>query len=112
MAGLDKTENLKGGSGDYWIVKLTPEKPVQPETTIRINAGGPEFITGTKKKFSADLYYSGIDHTRCGLSFGRKAGSECEYQGVFNWDLLCPDWTVRREFSGSEGVGWKVIQNQ
>jgi len=63
-AGLDKTENPKGGSGgDYWIVKLTPERPVQPETKIRINAGGPEFVTETKKKFSADLYYAGIDRT-------------------------------------------------
>ncbi|KAA6439301.1 DNRLRE domain-containing protein [Dyadobacter flavalbus] len=32
-------------------------------TTIRINAGGSEFTTATKKQFSADQYYAGIDRT-------------------------------------------------
>ncbi|GGB78702.1 CBM96 family carbohydrate-binding protein [Dyadobacter sediminis] len=59
-ASGDKTENSRGDY-DFWIVKLAPEQTLLPTTPIRINAGGPEFTTATKKKFSADLYYSGID---------------------------------------------------
>ncbi|TLU96037.1 CBM96 family carbohydrate-binding protein [Dyadobacter sediminis] len=58
-AGGNKTENSKGGR-DYWIVKFAPENPQTP-IPIRINAGGPEFTTATKKLFIADKYYSGID---------------------------------------------------
>jgi hypothetical protein len=60
--GGDKTEPSRGGS-DYWIVKLAPENPPLPQTTIRINAGGPDFTTATKKLFIADKYYAGIDRT-------------------------------------------------
>jgi hypothetical protein len=59
---FEKTENNKGMS-DLWIVKLAPENVSTSPTIIRINAGGPEFTTATKKTFSADKYYSGIDRT-------------------------------------------------
>ncbi|GGB97021.1 CBM96 family carbohydrate-binding protein [Dyadobacter sediminis] len=56
----DKSENSYGGD-DYWIVKMAPENPPLPQNPIRINAGGPEFMTATKKLFIADKYYAGID---------------------------------------------------
>ncbi|QRR01391.1 malectin domain-containing carbohydrate-binding protein [Dyadobacter sandarakinus] len=34
-----------------------------PSTTVRINAGGIAFMTATKKLFSPDQYYAGIDRT-------------------------------------------------
>jgi hypothetical protein len=61
-SGFERSQPLKGLS-DYWFVKLAPENTQLPPTPIRINAGGPEFTTATKKKFSADLYYSGINRT-------------------------------------------------
>ncbi|QRR00191.1 CBM96 family carbohydrate-binding protein [Dyadobacter sandarakinus] len=59
---IDQTEPSRG-EGDYWIVKLAPEKPPVPQATLRINAGGPDFTTATKKLFIADKYYAGIDRT-------------------------------------------------
>ncbi|QRR00885.1 CBM96 family carbohydrate-binding protein [Dyadobacter sandarakinus] len=35
----------------------------KPQTFIRINAGGSDFTTATKKLFIADKYYGGIDRT-------------------------------------------------
>ncbi|QRR01434.1 CBM96 family carbohydrate-binding protein [Dyadobacter sandarakinus] len=58
----DKTEPSRGGA-DYWIVKLAPENLPLPQTTLRINAGGPDFTTATKKLFIADKYYAGTDRT-------------------------------------------------
>ncbi|GGC06742.1 hypothetical protein GCM10011325_36960 [Dyadobacter sediminis] len=60
-ASGDKTQNSRGVS-DYWVVKLAPEN-AQTKTPIRINAGGPDFTTATKKLFIADKYYAGIDRT-------------------------------------------------
>ncbi|QRR01435.1 CBM96 family carbohydrate-binding protein [Dyadobacter sandarakinus] len=34
-----------------------------PQTLVRINAGGPAFTTATQKLFVADQYYAGIDRT-------------------------------------------------
>ncbi|QRR01458.1 CBM96 family carbohydrate-binding protein [Dyadobacter sandarakinus] len=59
---FDKTENKKSNS-DFWIVKLAPEYVTTTPTTMRINSGGPEFTTATKKTFVSDKYYSGIDRT-------------------------------------------------
>ena len=60
-ASGDKTQNTRGVD-DYWVVKLAPENPQTP-TPIRINAGGPDFTTATKKLFIADRYYAGIERT-------------------------------------------------
>ncbi|QRR00887.1 CBM96 family carbohydrate-binding protein [Dyadobacter sandarakinus] len=65
-ASGDKSENRKTKQNfttDFWVVKLAPENPPLPQTTIRINAGGPDFTTATKKLFIADKYYAGIDRT-------------------------------------------------
>ncbi|GGB97629.1 CBM96 family carbohydrate-binding protein [Dyadobacter sediminis] len=59
-AGYNKSADSKGGI-DYWIVKLAPESSSLPSAPIRINAGGQAFTTATKKLFSADKYYSGIN---------------------------------------------------
>ncbi|QRR01429.1 CBM96 family carbohydrate-binding protein [Dyadobacter sandarakinus] len=53
----DKTQDSRGGS-DFWIIKLAPENVPSPQTLVRINAGGPDFTTATKKLFIADQYYS------------------------------------------------------
>ena len=53
---------MKGGYFDFWVIKLAPDV-IPPPSTIRINAGGPDFTTGTKKLFIADKYYAGIDRT-------------------------------------------------
>jgi len=58
----DKTENKKG-EADFWVVKLESEQLSLPQTPIRINAGGADFTTATKKLFIADKYYAGIDRT-------------------------------------------------
>lgn len=65
-ASGDKTENTRTGkefTADGWVVKLAPENPRLPQTTLRINAGGPDFTTATKKLFIADKYYAGVDRT-------------------------------------------------
>ncbi|GGB98942.1 hypothetical protein GCM10011325_27700 [Dyadobacter sediminis] len=58
----DKSEDMKGGYFDFWVIKLEPDV-IPPPSTIRINAGGPDFTTATKKTFIADKYYAGIDRT-------------------------------------------------
>ncbi|TLU96067.1 CBM96 family carbohydrate-binding protein [Dyadobacter sediminis] len=42
-------------------VKLLVISEEASNTIVRINAGGPEFTTATKKRFVADQYYAGID---------------------------------------------------
>lgn len=62
------TKTLDGGfltagyPDAFRIRKYAYPKPAQP-STIRINAGGAAFTTATKKTFSADQYYAGIDRT-------------------------------------------------
>ncbi|GGB97012.1 CBM96 family carbohydrate-binding protein [Dyadobacter sediminis] len=60
-ASGNKTENSRGGD-DYWVVKFAPE-PSLAAGPIRINAGGQDFTTATKKLFIADRYYAGLDRT-------------------------------------------------
>ncbi|QRR00889.1 CBM96 family carbohydrate-binding protein [Dyadobacter sandarakinus] len=60
--GADKTQPSRGAN-DFWIIKLAPEFQSVPQTTLRINAGGPGFTTATKKRFIADKYYAGTDRT-------------------------------------------------
>ncbi|WP_439581684.1 CBM96 family carbohydrate-binding protein [Dyadobacter bucti] len=55
----NQTEPSRGGN-DYWIVKLAPENPSFSQTTLRINAGGADFTTGTKQRYIGDMYYAGI----------------------------------------------------
>ncbi|WP_161597119.1 CBM96 family carbohydrate-binding protein [Dyadobacter flavalbus] len=44
-------------------VKLLVISEEANNTIVRINAGGPDFTTATKKRFVADQYYAGIDRT-------------------------------------------------
>ncbi|QRR00160.1 CBM96 family carbohydrate-binding protein [Dyadobacter sandarakinus] len=51
------------GRFDVWMAYLEEDQPALPQTTLRINAGGPDFTTATKKLFIGDKYYSGVDRT-------------------------------------------------
>ncbi|QRR00822.1 CBM96 family carbohydrate-binding protein [Dyadobacter sandarakinus] len=50
-------------SDTYRFTKFANPQPPLPQTTLRINAGGPDFTTATKKLFIADKYYAGTDRT-------------------------------------------------
>ncbi|KAA6439302.1 DNRLRE domain-containing protein [Dyadobacter flavalbus] len=59
---------IPADNGMYGMELFTYQEATPAQTTIRINAGGPDFTTATKKLFIADKYYAGIDRTSSILS--------------------------------------------
>jgi hypothetical protein len=53
------SEESRGGSGDYWVLKTTPEPIPSALLAFRLNAGGSAYATPDGRIFAADGYFTG-----------------------------------------------------
>ncbi|KAA6432735.1 DNRLRE domain-containing protein [Dyadobacter flavalbus] len=63
MGALNNQLLISADNGMYGAELFQYKDAVPMANTIRINAGGQDFTTATKKLFIADKYYAGIDRT-------------------------------------------------
>ncbi|GGB96493.1 ELWxxDGT repeat protein [Dyadobacter sediminis] len=68
MGALNNQLLISADNGMYGAELFQYKDAVPMANTIRINAGGQDFTTATKKLFIADKYYAGIDRTSAVVS--------------------------------------------